>query len=468
MTLQKQAQNILENIEQDTENLEVWAVGGAVRDEYLDRDWNDIDFTIVGETEQTMKDRGFTKIEAQNFPVYQDSKDNEYALAREENSTGDGYHDFETKTDNVDLIDDLKRRGFTINAMAKRISDGLYEYPVAVEGNRGAHTVRDLDEGIIRHITDAFEEDPVRILRMARFASRFPDFEIHEDTMQHAQENSHKLDLSVENPNVPGERVSDEIIKAMKQCEDPVRFWEVMKKSGALKYTMPDLAEFEDISAGPEEHHGEEDLWTHTMMVIEEIQELDPNNPYKILMALVHDIGKVETRGEQNTGGHDKKGIKLVEELAEDLKLSNKYKEKMKDASRHHMRLINVDIYTENSMTPGKVLNLAHRLFDNKGATLEEMMDLARADNDGRITSYKVDTKCFDRIQERLEIAEEAINKIDAEHVTKKRGKTIDDYSGEAIGQMIEMDRIQYIKDNKDRVTKTAVGKAKEKVKNLF
>lgn len=465
MTLLEDCRTILKENKQNTENLEAWVVGGAVRDDKLGRDYNDIDFTVVNETEQSMEERGFNKIDAQNFPVYQDSEGHEYALARQEESTGEGYHDFETVTDNVDIVDDLERRDFTINAIAQRISDGVYEYPVAVEGNHAAHSIRDLNQGILRHITNAFEEDPIRILRMARFASRYPSFEIAEETMVLAQKNSSKLDLEDEDCEIPGERVGEEIIKAMNQAEDPVRFFEVLQESGAMQYVMPKVEKFKEVSAGPEKHHQEGDMWTHTMMTIREAHDIRPNNHRLLLMALVHDIGKVKNKESDNHGQHPKEGIPLIREMGERLKFSNELEQTMVDASRHHMRIHSTPMKAHNRMGEKKVLDLVEKLEAEKGASLDELIDLCQADSKGRIPSQPIYEK---GIRKRINTAKEAINKIDADYVTSKRGKTIEDYSGESIGQMVIQDRVEYMKRNQEPVEETRLDKVKEKAKNLF
>jgi len=429
-------------LEEDLEELEYWIVGGAVRDKMLDKEPKDRDYVVIGATADEMKERGFKPIEATNFPVFQDSNGDEWALARKERKIGEGYHGFEAFTDDVSLEEDLARRDFTMNAIAYNPKEDIYDYPVAVEDNYQAHAVKDLKEGTIRHITEAFEEDPVRILRMARFASRLPDFEISPHTQLIATENVDKLE------NVPGERIGEEVHKAMKQAEQPTRFWDVLKKSGALEVIAPKLDELSEVSAGPEKHHGEGDAWTHTMMVMEEMQDIDANNHDKLMMALVHDIGKVETRNEDNTGGHDKLGEPLAEELAQNLRLSNEYKEKMKDACREHMRIFNVDQMQEHSMRESKVIELVERLDHAKGATQEELIDLAKADNRGREAEVPVDLTAFNRIEERLEKAREAINTVDAEYVAEQRGKNIEDFDGEALGQTLTNDRVHYMKRN--------------------
>lgn len=451
----KDGRKTLKNNSQNIEDLDVYVVGGAVRDFLLDKEYKDLDFTVVGETVESMKERGFKEIEAQSFPVFHDSNGNEFALARRENSTGEGYHDFDAEIENVSIEEDLQRRDFTMNAIAINLEFGTWEYPVAVEDNRDAHGIRDVNNNIIRHITDAFEEDPVRILRMARFASRYPEFTIADKTMLLAQENADKLE------EVPGERVQEELIKAMEEAEQPRRFFEVLKDAHALDYTMPDLAEFENISAGPEKYHGEGDLWTHTMMTVEEAHKIDANNKNLLLMALVHDIGKVMTKNEENTGGHDSAGIPLIEKMAENLKMSNQLKQKLIDASRHHMRIHNVPLTSENTMREKTVLDLVEKLERGKGATVKELINLCKADARGREPVQSIEE---DQILDRLALAKEARKQVDASYSARKRGGTIHDFDGKALGQMITQDRIEYMRDRQNTLGDTIVDRIKNKL----
>lgn len=445
-------------IEQDLEDLEYWIVGGAVRDSMMDKEPKDRDYVVIGATADEMTDRGFQKIEAQSFPVFQDSNGDEWALARTEKSTGEGYHDFETFTDDVTLADDLERRDFTINAIAYNPRKDIYDYPVAIEGNPGAHSVKDLEQGVIRHITDAFGDDPVRILRMARFAARY-DFQVAKDTMQTAKENREKL------RDVPGERIGAEVVKAMAEAEDVRAFFEVLRGCKALEIIMPNVAEFPEISAGPEKWHQEEDMWEHTMMTMEEMQKIESNDPDLLLMALVHDIGKVKNKDSDNHGKHPKEGIPLIEDMCERLKFGNDRTQKLIDASRHHMRIHSTPMKAHDRMGEKKVLDLVEKLDHEKGASLEELIKLCKADSRGRIPTQEI---YVEGIRHRIEVAREAINKIDAEYVTSKRGKSIEDYDGEAIGQMIIQDRIEYMKRNQKPVKKSRLEKAKEKMKKLL
>jgi len=432
----------------DFEDLKWFAVGGQVRDSLIGKETEDYDFVVTEETEEEMLDRGFHKIDAQSFPVFHDNQKNEFALARTEENTGDGYHDFEVNTENVSLEADLRRRDLTINSIAMEPGKQDYHFPLLdnfeedeIRPERPINPIKDLDEKVLRHTSQAFKEDPVRVLRLARFAARMPEFEIADETIEIAQLTSPKLE------EVPGERIGDEIHKAMKQAEDPRRFWEVCMEVNALHVIAPELTKLRYISAGPEEHHGEGDCWTHTMMVVDEMADLDLGNNDKLMMALVHDIGKLETRNEENTGGHDKLGVELAEDLAEKWRLSNEYKEKMKDACREHMRIFNVDPAQESCMRESKVIELVQRLDSNKGATQEELIDLAKADNAGREKEVPVDMTAFNRIEQRLEMAREAIRIVDAEYVADQRDKEIEDFDGEALGQTILNDRVHMMKE---------------------
>ena len=202
-------------------------VGGAVRDELLGRPVKDRDWVVVGATVQDMLDRGFSQVGA-DFPVFlhPDSKE-EFALARQERKTAPGYHGFETRFDpDVTIEEDLFRRDLTINAMAKDEEGNL------IDPFNGQE---DLENGVLRHVSEAFAEDPVRVLRVARFAARY-NFDVHVDTMQLMRElvNAGELD------HLTAERVWAEFEKAMGE-EFPSRFFWTLDACGALRKLMPEL-----------------------------------------------------------------------------------------------------------------------------------------------------------------------------------------------------------------------------------
>lgn len=214
------------NNSQDTDGLEYYLVGGAVRDHLLGRKPKDKDYVVVGETEESMKERGFKYIQSSSaYPVFQDSNGEEFALARAEESTGSGYGDFNFDTENVTLEEGLERRDFTINAIAMS-KDGDIVDPFNGQ--------KDLNREVIRHVSDAFQEDPVRVIRMARFASRL-DFDIASETIKIARKTSSKLS------SIPEERITEDFKKAMSQAEQPSRFFEALKEAKAYKYISEEL-----------------------------------------------------------------------------------------------------------------------------------------------------------------------------------------------------------------------------------
>lgn len=202
-------------------------VGGAVRDQLLGRAVKDHDWVVVGGTPEEMLVKGFAQVGA-DFPVFlhPDTKE-EYALARQERKTGPGYHGFETRFDvDVTIEEDLFRRDLTINAMARDEND------VLVDPYGGQE---DLKNGVLRHVSEAFAEDPVRVLRVARFAARY-DFEVHESTLQLMTDlvNAGELD------HLTSERVWSELEKALGE-DYPARFFWVLEACGAMDVLFPEL-----------------------------------------------------------------------------------------------------------------------------------------------------------------------------------------------------------------------------------
>lgn len=431
------AREKIESMAENTENLEIYVVGGAVRDQLLGREPEDYDFVVVGESEQSMLNKGFKPIEASSFPVFKSSNDYEVALARKERKIGEGYHGFETFTEDITLKEDLERRDFTINSISYDPRNEVY-----ITADEKA--MADLNKKVIRHQSDAFKEDPIRVLRMARFAARL-GFDVEEETIAEASRATEELN------EVAGERIGEEMIKGLKQAKRPSRFMNFLEISGALweDSMAPEVADMIGVSAGPDEHHQERDLWKHTLMVMDEMKRIN-GTPEGIMMAMVHDIGKLETQDEENTGGHDKLGVKYAKKIAERWKLSSEYKEKMKYACREHMRIHNVAYEKTDSMRQKKVLDLVERLDRGKGATQEELLDLAEADSLGRYPSKPFYRKPYEM---RLALAREVIEEVDAEYVAEKRDKDIGDWQDkEKLGQTIVNDRVHFMKKRENEV----------------
>ena len=235
--------------------MQIYIVGGAVRDELLGLPVKDKDFVVVGSTPQAMLDAGFRPV-GKDFPVFLHPKTHdEYALARTERKTGSGYTAFVVHADeSVTLIEDLSRRDFTMNAIAQDVNGKL------IDPHHGA---ADIHAKIIRHVSGAFVEDPVRILRAARFAARFADFTIAPETLNLMRK---MVENGEVNALVP-ERVWQELARGLMENK-PSRMFETLRECGALKVILPELDRLWGVPQ-PALHHPEIDTGVHVMMVID-------------------------------------------------------------------------------------------------------------------------------------------------------------------------------------------------------
>ena len=262
--------------------MEIYLVGGAVRDTLLKKPVTERDWVVVGANPQTLIEKGFTPV-GKDFPVFlhPESKE-EYALARTERKTGHGYTGFQFYAEpDVTLEADLERRDLTINAIAQH-SDGSLVDPF--DGKQ------DIQERVLRHVSLAFREDPVRILRIARFAARFASmgFRIADETMalMRAMVADGEVDYLVP------ERVWKEMSRAL-LSEHPQVFIETLRDCGALKVILPEIDKLFGIPQR-KEHHPEVDTGIHTLMSLEQAAKLSGALPVRFA-TLTHDLGKAET-----------------------------------------------------------------------------------------------------------------------------------------------------------------------------
>lgn len=266
--------------------MRILLVGGAVRDSIRGIPSDDLDYVVVNATPQMMLDLGYTEA-GKDFPVFlhPETKD-EHALARVERSTGKAYQDFDAEWQGVTLEDDLMRRDLTINAMAQDQETGEI---VDIFGGK-----KDLENKVLRHVSEAFKEDPLRILRVARFASKMEGFTVAPETMSFMQEMVKDGMIN----HLTAERVWKEWHRAMKSPE-PHRFFEVLDETGALEVLFPVIHKMKVVPQRAD-YHAEGDVFTHTMMVLKEATELtkDMDEDRRLLIrmgALLHDVGKTET-----------------------------------------------------------------------------------------------------------------------------------------------------------------------------
>lgn len=296
--------------------MQIFLVGGAVRDELLGFPFNEKDWVVVGSNTTTMLSKGFTSV-GKDFPVFLHPKTkDEYALARLERKSGPGYKGFDiVAEENVTLEQDLERRDLTINAIAKD-EKGHYFDPYG--------GINDLNQRVLRHVSNAFCEDPVRILRIARFAARyhFLGFKIAEETMtlMKAMVRDGEVDHLV------AERVWQEFSKALKE-KDPHIFIEALKKCGALKVILPELDQLFGVPQ-PEKHHPEIDCGIHSLMCLQ--QATDLSNKQEVRFAtLMHDLGKGLTPKEQwpQHINHEKRGLKSLKNVCIRLSVPNSFRD---------------------------------------------------------------------------------------------------------------------------------------------
>jgi tRNA nucleotidyltransferase (CCA-adding enzyme) len=307
-----------------TAGLAVYRVGGVVRDRLLGRQASDADYVVVGATPEGMRERGFRPV-GRDFPVFlHPESGEEYALARTERKAGRGYHGFVFHTGPaVTLEDDLERRDLTINAMAED-ADGEVVDPF---GGR-----RDLDCRILRHVSPAFREDPVRILRLARFQARFPDFEVADETRALCRE----MVADGEADHLVAERVWQELSSALMESR-PSRCFELLHDTGALGVVLPELDRLFGVPQVAE-HHPEIDAGVHTLMVVDQAARLGGSLPARF-GALVHDLGKGLTPQSEwpRHVGHEKAGLAPIRAVCERLRVSVECRDMALMVGEHHL-----------------------------------------------------------------------------------------------------------------------------------
>jgi len=305
---------------------EIWQVGGCVRDRLLGLPVKDHDWVVVGASPEALIEAGFRPV-GKDFPVFLHPQTHEeYALARTERKTAPGYTGFQFHAaPDVTLEQDLARRDLTINAMAESDSGEIID-PFGGQ--------KDLQARLLRHVSPAFVEDPVRILRVARFAARFADlgFRVADETMQ-------LMRNMVDNGEVEAlvaERVWQEMQRAL-SGQQPAVFVQVLRDCGALAVLLPEIDRLFGVPQ-PKEHHPEVDTGVHTLMVLEQAARLS-DEPKVRFAALLHDLGKGVTPTDQLPRhiGHEARGVPLVKNVCKRLKIPKDYRELAVLVTRYHL-----------------------------------------------------------------------------------------------------------------------------------
>ncbi|WP_350305378.1 multifunctional CCA addition/repair protein [Photorhabdus viridis] len=349
--------------------MRIYLVGGAVRDRLLNFPVKERDWVVVGGTPDELLSQGYQQV-GRDFPVFLHPKNHEeYALARTERKSGLGYTGFTCyAAPDVTLEDDLLRRDLTINAIAQTSEGEL------VDPYRG---VDDLSNRILRHISDAFSEDPLRVLRVARFAARFAHlgFTIAPETLTLMSKMAANGELSALTP----ERVWKETEKAL-STYSPQVFFQVLRDCGALAVLFPEIDNLFGVPA-PEKWHPEVDTGIHTLMVLKIVAELTDEVDSRFA-ALCHDLGKGLTPPEQwpHHYGHGPAGVKLVDQLCRRLRVPNSARDLAKLVAQYHDL-----VHTVDQLRPKTLL----KLFDSvdawrKPQRIDQLIITSEADARGR------------------------------------------------------------------------------------
>ncbi|WOT04411.1 multifunctional CCA addition/repair protein [Shewanella youngdeokensis] len=349
--------------------MKIYLVGGAVRDKLLNLPIKDRDYMVVGATPEQMIAQGFKQV-GKDFPVFLHPKtQQEYALARTERKTAAGYGGFSVNAaPSVTLEQDLLRRDLTINAIAQD-EDGNQHDPY--------QGVTDLNARLLRHVSDAFVEDPLRVLRVARFAARFNSlgFTVASDTMALMSEISRSGELQALTP----ERVYIELDKALSSTAPQV-FFSVLRECGALAILFPEIEALFGIPQ-PEQWHPEIDTGIHTLMVLEQATKLSGDNAVRFA-ALVHDLGKALSPKESlpKHHGHGQKGLPLIKALCSRFRVPNEYRDLALLVSDQHQNIHNATELRAETLI--KIFDQAD--FWRKPQRLPQLLLCCEADAKGR------------------------------------------------------------------------------------
>lgn len=385
--------------------MKLYVVGGAVRDELLGVPVQDRDYVVVGATPEQMVAQGYRPV-GKDFPVFLHPQTHEeYALARTERKTAAGYHGFQFfYAPDVTLEEDLARRDLTINAMAREVRpDGELTGPVIDPFNGQG----DLQARLFRHVSDAFLEDPVRILRIARFAARFVDFTVEPDTLALMR----KMVADGEVDALVAERVWQEVSRGLME-KKPSRMFEVLRACGALARILPEVDALYGVPQRAD-YHPEVDTGVHVMMVVDHAAHQGYALPVRFA-ALTHDLGKATTPQDvlPRHIGHEERSVNLLKPLCERLRVPNECRDLALLVAREHG-----NIHRVMEMGAAALVRLLERSDAiRKPARFAEALQACESDARGRLG---FETRDYPQA-ERLRVALVAARGVDAGAVAKR------------------------------------------------
>jgi len=411
--------------------MKFYKVGGCVRDRLLGLPLKDIDWVVVGAEAQQLIDAGYKPV-GKDFPVFlHPETHDEVALARTERKTAPGYSGFQFHASaDVTLEEDLKRRDLTINAMAESAQGEI------IDPYNGQ---ADLQHRILRHVSEAFSEDPVRILRLARFAARFAPlgFRVASETLalMRSMADNGEVDALV------AERVWQETQRAL---DEPAarQYFEVLRECGALAKLFPELDNLYGVPQ-PEAHHPEIDTGLHTMLVLEQACKLSDDNKVRFA-ALLHDLGKATTPREEwpKHIAHESRGVPLVKALCQRFKIPRDYRELAVLVAKYHLHFHRAAELTDKTFL--KTLQALDAF--RRPQRFEAFLLACEADSRGR-PGYE------DRILQQPDIfhaAFAAANAIDAQQMVQQG------LSGKQIAEALDRQRVVAIRKARAQFNKSS------------
>lgn len=349
--------------------MQVYLVGGAVRDQLLEVPVFDRDWVVVGSSPQEMIQAGYTPV-GKDFPVFlHPGTKEEYALARTERKAGSGYTGFECYyAADVSLTDDLKRRDLTINAMA------MDDHGNVIDPYGGR---LDLQKKVLRHVSEAFVEDPLRVLRVARFAAKLGHlgFEVAGETMLLMKQIAESGELAHLTP----ERVWLEWSKSL-STRSPHRFLEVLRQCGALEVVLPEIDRLFGVPQPPQ-WHPEIDTGIHTLMVARQAALLS-ESPQVRFAAQVHDLGKGVTPPSEWPSHklHCHTGQRIIRELCQRIRIPNEFRDLALNVCEQHS-----NVHRAAELKPSTILKILNKLdVWRKPERLKEVLRCCEADHRGR------------------------------------------------------------------------------------
>jgi tRNA nucleotidyltransferase (CCA-adding enzyme) len=402
--------------------MKIYLVGGAVRDSLLGLPVRDRDWVVVGATPEALVARGFLPV-GRDFPVFLHPETREeYALARTERKTARGYHGFAFNADpEVTLEQDLARRDLTINAIAQDENGTLID-PYGGQN--------DLRASRLRHVTNAFREDPVRVLRLARFAARFSDFAIAPETLTLVREmvQAGEVDALV------AERVWQELSRGLTEAK-PSRLFDVLRTCGALNVLLPEVDALFGVPQRPE-YHPEVDTGAHLMMVLDMAARLGASLPVRFA-CLCHDLGKATTPKDELPRhiGHEERSVKLLRKLCDRLRVPVECRELAEVVAREHG-----NIHRSGEFGAAALVRLLERCDAfRKPQRFAEVLLACECDARGRLGLDEAPYPQRGRLAQALATAQSIATNLIATNALATGT------SGQKIGEMIQKARIQAV-----------------------